>query len=228
MLSIPRHRRLAGSLLCIFLLTSPSIAMAATGDNIGINAARRIAEAIESSVRTLDKMQERFHVDLLNVIVSLKEMEQDAFKRIDQITEDRVSQVERLVNTTMAAIKGLEEDAFAKINDLVVCTPQIMTNAIETSLSNLKIWGWTINYRSQTELNPAFQYYTARDEILKGLEGAKPETRVEGIMAAYDEIARLAELAQCHFKTKSTGVELVKQSKFYAELAAPWAAILRD
>jgi hypothetical protein len=129
---------------------------------------------------------------------------------------------------TLAAIKGIEDDAFVQVNNLVVCTPQIITSAIEDSLSNLKVWGWTINYRSRADLNPALQFYAARDEILKSLDGTTPQTRVEGIMAAYDEISRLAILAECHFKTQATGVELVKESKFYADLAAPWGAMLRN
>lgn len=202
--------------------------MAAPGDNLGINAARRISEAIESSVRTLEAMQQRFGVDLSNTIKSLKEMEQDALDRIDQITKDRATQLEKLVAATTAAVKGIEDDAFDQINNLVMCTPQIMTNAIQDSLSNLKIWGWTIDYRSRADLNPALQFYTARDQILKSLNDTVPETRVEGIMAAYDEISRLARLAECHFKTQPTGVELIRESKFYADLAAPWGAILRN
>src|SRR5262249_12632954 len=101
-------------------------------------------------------------------------------------------------------------------------------SAIEESLSNLKFWGWTINHRSRADLNPALQYFAARDEILNSLEDTRAETRAEGIMAAYDEISRLARLAECHYKTQPPGVELVRESEFYAAQAAPWAAILRD
>jgi hypothetical protein len=224
---LARYLRFASRFLCVFLLTLPPKAWA-FGDNVGINAAREISRAIENSMKVLETMQQRFGVDLSNAIASLKDMEDDAINRIDKMTEDRVAQIGRLVEVTLAAVKGMEDSAFAQINNLVTCTPQIMTKAIEDSLSNLRVFGWNVNYRSRADLSPAVQYFSARDEILKSLEGAGPDTRAEGIMAAYDEISRLAVLTQCHYKAVSTGIELVRESKYYADLAAPWSAIIRN
>jgi hypothetical protein len=200
---------------------------AAMGDNIGINSARRVSEAVEYAVRVLSSMQERFGVDLRDTIKALKEMEQEAFQKMDSIARDRIDQVGRVADETLAKIRNIENETFDRINNLVSCAPQVMTNAVEESLSNIRIWKFTINYKTRADLSPANQYFAAREEILKSLRDIPPTASVEGVMASYGEISRLAKLAQCHYKTEPIGVELIKQSEYYSQEALPWALVLR-
>jgi hypothetical protein len=211
--------------LVVFLSTSET--KAATGDNIGINSARRIAESVEYTVRELEVMQERFKVDLSLTINSLREMQKQAFDRIDSISADRVQEVTRLTNETVAKIQQMETEAFDRTNNLVSCTPQIMANAVEESLSNIRFWKFVINYKSREELSPSNQYIAARNEIINSLRTIPNTANAEGVLAAYGEISRLAILAQCHYKTEPIGTELLIQSRYYSQLATPWGAILR-
>lgn len=230
---LSRLSKIAHARLCrlvpvvLAVLLSFSEAKAATGDNIGINSARRIAESIEYTIRELVAMQGRFSVDLSLTINALKEMEKQAFDRIDAITENRIQEITKLTNETLAKIRDMETQAFDQANNLVSCAPQIMTNAVEQSLSNIRLWKFVINYKSREDLSPSNQYFAARDEILKSLRAIPPSASAEGVIAAYGEVSRLATLAQCHYKTEPIGVELIIQSRYYSQLATPWGAILR-
>jgi hypothetical protein len=214
--------------LALLLAVGPCPASAAPGDNIGINAARRIADSVDQAVNTLKEMQAKFGVDLHFVIESLQAMEKQAFDRIDTITRDRLQEVEKLVSETMSKVRDLEDDAFKQVNVLVLCTPQILSNAIETSISNIKVLSFiTLNYKSPTDLSPYGQYIAARTEILNGLNKITPDATAEGVFFAYGEISRLAILAQCHAKGTNTGLELVQQSQDFSDLQAPWYQIMR-
>jgi hypothetical protein len=217
---------LLGTAFIIASLSSMPV-KAATGDNIGINSARRVGEAVEYAVRVLSSMQERFGVDLHDTIQSLKEMEREALGKMDSITRDRIDQVGKVADDTITKINKIENDAFDQVNNLVECAPQLMTKAVEESLSNIRVWKFTINYKTRVGLSPVNQYFAARDEILKTLNDLPPTASVEGIIGSYGEISRLAKLAQCHYKAEPIGKELTKQSEEYSELALPWAAVLR-
>jgi hypothetical protein len=194
---------LARTILFGLLLLTGSLSArqthAAAGDNIGINASRRISEAIENSVQVLSRMQERFGVDLSNSIKSLREIEQDSFEKIDKISRDRVDQIGKVADETVTKIGNVINSSLDRVNNLVNCAPQVMTKAVEESLSNLKIWGLVINFKTRDDLSPANQYFSARDEILKSLKGIQSTQRAESVIAAYGEISRLAVLTQCHY-----------------------------
>jgi hypothetical protein len=226
-------RTLSGLLLCSTVVASTLCicnAEAATGDNIGINSARRVSEAVEFAIRELSTMQQRFGVDLRDTIKALQDMEQGAFQQIDKISQDRLNQVTKLTDDTIAKIAKMEDEAFDRVNGLVDCVPQVMTKAIEESLSNIKVFNlFTINYKTRADLSPFNQYKAARDEIERNLASIKdPNASVEGIVASYGEISRLARLAQCHYKGEPIGKELILQSNYYSQEAAPWLAVLRN
>jgi hypothetical protein len=215
--------------VCLFELLAPSKIRAATGDNVGINSARRVSEAVELSVRELSTMQQRFGVDLSETMTALRDMEKEGFREMDKISEDRINQVGKVADEIIDKVHMLEDDAFNRINDFVKCAPQVMTQAVEESLANIRVFGiFTINYKTRADLSPANQYFAARDELLKSFHDVKPTTRVEGIIAVYGEISRLAQLAQCHYKAEPIGKELIKQSKFYSDEAEPWIRVLRS
>jgi len=77
----------------LVVLLSAAVATAAPGDNVGIEAARRVSEAREYFTRELSSMQQRFGVDLKDALKELFDMEQDGLKKMDGITRNRTAEV---------------------------------------------------------------------------------------------------------------------------------------
>src|SRR5262249_48783904 len=112
--------------------------------------------------------------------------------RPKQIADETIKNMDELVNRSIE-----------RINKVIDCTPQVLSAAIERSISNIKLLGlFTLNYKSPEALSPAAQYFAARDVILNTLKKMSETTNVEDVVASYGEISRLAQLAQCHYKNK--------------------------
>jgi hypothetical protein len=219
-------------MLAIFILLMFPItgnAEAATGDNIGISAARRLGEALEFFSRSLLTAQERFGGQVKGTLDQLDKMRADAITQINGFTEDRVKQTATIVDETIQKMRQMLDKALDDLYTLAICTSENFSLSIQKTISNISILGVTINYKPNSSLSGSGQYLAAKEAVLSGLSDIYPTFGAEKMMFAYDELAGFASSAICHFgRNSATAMELRIQSEEFSKAARTWYLVLRE